>query len=395
MCDQMTLPSQPRSAAGSYRALFGLALCISTSWQILLSVVPALAEQSGPHGMAGLATAALSLGAVLGELSAPALMTRVPSRALLVAGQATTCLASLVLLLPRIASAAIVASTAVRGLGMGMALVVSVALLIQGTPAARRGTEMGKYGLALSLPSVLVPSLGVYLLSYGRSDLDALIAAASSAAGIAFALRTPSSGPVGAAEPRWPRLASQPRLLIVFAALTLTCTSFGAVVTYAPVALPLKGFGSAATFLLVAGAFRAFSRWLAGPASDRFPLRRVLGAGTLLTAAGVLMLAMRAGDASVLVAALAFGAGFGVVQTAGFLAMTRLNRGAALVSTLWNVGTDFGAATGGALLGLGAVHFGYLAAIWLFPALVLVSSLMFSISAEEVRVARVASEASR
>ena len=59
---------------------------------------------------------------------------------------------------------------------MGFAIVVSVALLADLTHADRRGAAIGSYGLALSLPSIFVPSLGVYLLSFGRSDLDALIA---------------------------------------------------------------------------------------------------------------------------------------------------------------------------------------------------------------------------
>ena len=75
-------------------------MCISTTFQILLPVVPVMAERQGPHGMAGAATAALFIGAVAGELCTPWLMTRIRSLHLLVAGELLTAIPCLVYAIP-------------------------------------------------------------------------------------------------------------------------------------------------------------------------------------------------------------------------------------------------------------------------------------------------------
>lgn len=359
--------------------LYALAVCISISFQVLVAVVPAVAERIGPHGMAGVATASLSIGAVLGEIAAPALMVRFTSRRLLVAGQITTMIATLPLLLPAIPVPATLVSTAVRGLGIGSALVVAVTLLVQSTPTNRQGAAFGRFGLALGLPSVVVPSLGVYLLAYGHTEVVALIAAISSAAGALSSSALPQSRTLPVSSRIWAELRGQPGLLLVFVGFLLASTSFGAVVTYAPIALPLSGVGSAATLLLIAGIARTLSRWLTGPISDRAPLPRVLVSATIIISAGIMLLATRFNNVAIIVAGVAFGTGYGALQTAGFIALSRIGRNGALVSALWNSGIDLGSAMGGALLGLSAAYIGYGGAIWIMPAVVLLSGALFSV----------------
>src|SRR5205823_5302515 len=159
------------------------------------------------------------VGAVAGELSTPWLMSRLRSKNLLVAGQLVTAVPSLVYLLPHPPLWAMMAAASARGIGMGVAIVVSVALLSDVTAPHRRGASIAMVGFILA-----------------------------------------------------------------------SC-SFGGVITYAPVALPLEGLGSAATFLLVSGATRAASRWLAGILGDRFTARKVLVGGVLVSLAGLLVLA--------------------------------------------------------------------------------------------------------
>ena len=142
-----------------------------------------------------------------------------------------------------------------------------------------------------------------------------------------------------------------------------------------PVALPLNGLGSAAAFLLVSGAARAGSRWLAGVLGDRTPSRAVLVAGMVLSLAGLAALAVSSGVTAVLFAAFTYGVGYGAVQTAAYLAMsergTRSDSGA--ISALWNGGIDLGSSLGGTLIGLTAAQYGYGAAVWVLPAAVLVA----------------------
>src|SRR5207237_9542408 len=135
-----------------------LALRIAITFQLLLAVVPVLVEREGPHGVAGAAPAALFLGEVTGELSTPWVLTRWSSKRVLIAAQTLTAIPSLVYLIPRGPSWAMLAGASGRGLGMGVAIVISVALISELAAPSRRGTAIGLIGLGLSGPGIFVPS---------------------------------------------------------------------------------------------------------------------------------------------------------------------------------------------------------------------------------------------
>jgi predicted MFS family arabinose efflux permease len=77
----------------------------------------------------------------------------------------------------------------------------------------------------------------------------------------------------------------------------------------------------------------------------------------------------------VLIAATTFGTGFGAVQTGAYLAM--MERGSSsswtAISALWNSGIDSGSALGGALFGVSASLYGYGTAVWIMPAVLVLS----------------------
>ena len=350
--------------------LSAFAVCISVAFQILLSVAPVIAERAGPHGIAGAATAALFVGAATGELSTPWLLSRLRSRHLLVAGQILTAVPSLIYLVPHAGLWALLIATTARGLGMGVAIVVSVTVLAESTAPSRRGRAIGVYGLALSVPGIFVPSVGVFLLANGRTDVDALLAFAAGVAGAVIALRIPER-PADVAQASTNLLGAirRPGLLIVFAGFVLTSCSFSGVITYAPIALPLEGLGSAAAFLLVSGVARAATRWLAGVLGDRWPARLVLLGGAAISLTGLVVLALHGGALSVLIAAAMYGGGFGAIQTASFLAMSERGTAsdAGAISALWNSGIDVGGSIGGVLIGLAAASYGYANAVWILP----------------------------
>jgi hypothetical protein len=207
--------------------LAALGVCISVNFQILLPVVPVMVERVGPHGTAGAATAALFIGAVSGELATPWLMSRQRSTHILVAAQLVTALPSLVFIIPHPAILPMLAAASARGVGMGVAIVVSVALLSELTAPHRRGTSIGYYGLALGTPGIIVPSIGVFLLASGHVEVAALTALAVGLVGVLFALRIPDR-PVHLAQASTNLLAAvrRPGLLIVFAGFVLTSCSF-------------------------------------------------------------------------------------------------------------------------------------------------------------------------
>jgi len=354
--------------------LAGIATSIAITFNMLLPVVPVLVERRGPHGAAGAATAALFIGAVAGELLTPWLMSRWSSWGLLVAGQLMTAVPSLVYVMPRPDATLMLAAAAARGLGMGVAIVVAVALVAELTPPDRRGRAIGYFGLALSAPGIVLPSVAVSLLEASRVDIDALVAFTVGLGGALLAFMLPRTSTSGVSSSLLHALR-QPGLLLIFAGFVMVSSSFGAVITFAPVALPTAGAGSAAVFLFVAGSARAATRWLAGVLGDRRPGRLVLAGGVGLTLAGLVALGVRSNPAVVLVAGLAFGGGYGAVQTAAYLAMTA--RGTSdhrnTISALWNSGIDLGASLGGSLLGLTAARFGYSTAIWVIPVVVLLA----------------------
>ena len=94
-----------------------------------------------------------------------------------------------------------------------------------------------------------------------------------------------------------------------------------------------------------------------------------------LSLAGLAVLAISSSVGAVLFAAVAYGAGYGAMQTAAYLAMsergTRSDSGA--ISALWNGGIDLGSSLGGSLIGLTAASYGYAAAAWVLPGAVLLA----------------------
>jgi predicted MFS family arabinose efflux permease len=353
-----------------------LAVSISLTFQILLPVVPVMVERAGPHGIAGAATGALFLGAVTGELSSPWLMTIWRSRRLLVAGQLVTAASSLVYLLPNAGTPLMIGAAAVRGVGMGVAIVIATALVAQLAHPARRGASIGYFGLALSVPGIFVPSIGVFLLAAGHPGVDAAIACASSLLGVLAAARLPDQ-PRSSADgaTNIPGVLRKPSIAAVFAGFVLSSVSFGGGLTFVPVALPLAGLGSAATYFLVAGATRAAGRWLAGLMVDRLPSRAVLVGAVLTCLCGLVALALHTNAGVVLFAGLTYGAGYGAIQTAAYVAM--LERGTArdsgAISALWNSGIDLGSSLGGGMIGLAAAEVGFGAAAWVLPGAVVLS----------------------
>jgi predicted MFS family arabinose efflux permease len=100
--------------------------------------------------------------------------------------------------------------------------------------------------------------------------------------------------------------------------------------------------------------------------------------GIALTLLGLVALAAPGGPIVVVVAALAYGTGYGAVQTAVYLVMVeRGGAGWGPISALWNSAIDLGASLGGVLLGVLAALYGYATAIWVLPAVVLVSVPLF------------------
>src|SRR5258708_6721794 len=260
-----------------------------------------------------------------------------------------------------------------------MAVVVSGVLGVEVAATERRGRSNGYFGLALSAPGIVVPSIGVWLLEAGHVEVDALVAFGIGLVGALLVVSLPrAAAPTPGASTNLLSAFRRPGLLLIFAGFVMVSSSFGAVITFAPFALPAPGIGSVAAVLFVAGAARAASRWGAGVLGDIRQGRVVLAASIGVTFVGLVALASHANPVVVIFAGVAFGGGYGAVQTAAYLAMTaRPSAHRNNVSALWNSGIDLGSSLGGTLLGLAAARFGYATAIWAIPAVVAIALPLF------------------
>ncbi len=380
----------PSPAAPTTRVLGGPTLillaavaCFSSSFNTLLPVVPVLLERGGPHGAAGAGTAALFIGTATGELMTPWLLTFWSPKRLLIGGSLLVGIPSLVYLLSHAPAPLMLAAAAIRGFGVGAAIVVCIVVLAEVTPSNRRGRSIGYFGLATGLTSIVFPSVGITLLASGHGWVAAVIAFLGGLGSALVALRLPersAAAPVFATNILGG--VRRPGLLALFGGFALVSCTFGGVITYAPVALVPTGIGSAAVFLAVTGAARAASRWVSGVIGDHHPSHLLLAGGVGLTAVGLVALALHGGPVAVLVAAVAYGMGYGTMQTGSYLAMVKRggSSDSAVTSALWNGATDVGAGAGGTMVGLTAAAYGYGTAVWVMPlALLLSVPLLWSV----------------
>ncbi|MFF1478389.1 MFS transporter [Streptomyces sp. NPDC058301] len=328
----------------------------SASFFLLLSAVPLYARESGADGdTAGLATGALMLATVLGELGAPRLVARFGYRPTLAAGLFLLGAPALVLTVSG-SLAWIVTVCLLRGLGFALTLVAGGALTASLIPAERRGEGLALVGVVGGVPNLVALPLGVWLgahVGYGTVSVAAgavALAAIASVPGLPDRELTHGE-PVGVLAGL--RTGALVRPGVVFAA---TAVAAGIVVTFVPLAVPSSMSGVATAALFVQPAVSTAGRWCAGRLGDRHGAARLVLPGLLLSAAGVLLTGLISTPAAVVGGVALFGAGFGIAQNATLTLMyARVSTASyGTVSALWNLAYDGG-------MGVGAVGFGVLA----------------------------------
>lgn len=367
--------SRPPIVSHALMLVFVCAFGSSTSFYLLLPVVPLFATSVGASGIgAGLATAALMFATVGAELVTPRLVARFGYRLTLAAG--LLLLGAPALALPGAGNlAAILAVSVVRGLGFAITVVVGSALVASLVPDQRRGEGLGLYGIVVGVPSVVALPLGVWLAGHAGFPPVFVVGAAASLAGLAVVAGLPSRQ-AGAERPvgiltglRTPALL---RPSIVFAGTTMAA---GVVVTFLPLAVPPASGNLAALALLAQAAAATLTRWWAGRYGDRHGARVLLVPGVVAAAAGILALFWISSPAAVLGGMVLFGAGFGAAQNVTLTLM--FDRvppsGYGTVSAMWNLAYDAGLGLGAAGFGVVAAQTGYAVAFALTAAVVLVA----------------------
>src|SRR5215204_486952 len=330
----------------AFAALFG--------FQLLLSVVPLYADEAGGGSSgAGLATAAFMLSTVLTQIQMPRILGRYGYRRVLAAGLLFLGVPALFYayaqtLIP------ILAVTLVRGVGFGIVTVVFAALVVELAPPGRRGEALGLLGGAITLPNIFCNALGLWLVGQFGYGVVFLLGGVAPLLGLGMVAGIRSAATSGKGEEGAGFFAGLGRtpLLRIFLLFAATTMAGGVVLTFLPLAVPGSGAFSAASALLVVGITSTASRWWAGRFGDRRDPRLLLAPGLLACAAGMVCLPL--GGVVLLVGAVLFGTGFGLLQNATLiLMMVRVSKSEyGLGSTLWNAAFDTGT-------GIGAFSFGF------------------------------------
>jgi len=377
----------PGNSRHPYLAIL-IAFFLAVSFTVLLPVLPILVVRHGRPGDAGAATAALLAMTVLGELAAPMLMARFSPRWLVAAGMLLASLPTGLYLVPQLGVVQLLLATAFRGAGFGFAGVACMAVAAGDSRPDARGTLMGLYGAAFTAPLLVFPPLGLFLFGIGLGWLDVAFAGLSGlvAAVLAFGL---SGGQSSVSDAGW-RTRSWRPIAATLLTLSVVNMTFGGVVSFVPVALPLNGLASATTFLLGSGIARMAGRLVSGVAADRVSAQTVVLVGAAATAAGLVALPFGDSALPVLLGASLYGIGAGAIQTATFVAMVGRDRvnDVRVLTTAWNVAVDTGTGTGAAALGLVAAALGYHAVLVLLPA---VAALAIPTTLLAMRAGRAAS----
>ncbi|MDQ3863043.1 MAG: MFS transporter [Actinomycetota bacterium] len=350
----------------AFAALFG--------FQLLLSVVPLYADEAGGGSSgAGLATAAFMLSTVLTQIQMPRILGRYGYRLTLAAGLLFLGVPALFYayagtLIP------ILAVTLVRGVGFGVVTVVFAALIALLAPPHRRGEALGLLGVAITLPTIFCNALGLWMEGRFGYGVVFLLGGFAPLLGLGMVLwiRSPSSTAEEGDESEAGFFAGLGRahlrrIFLLFAATTMAA---GVVVTFLPLAVPGSGVFSAASALLVVGITSTASRWWAGRFGDRSDPRLLLAPGLIACATGMVCLPL--GGAALLVGAVLFGSGFGLLQNSTLiLMMGRVSKSEyGLGSTLWNAAFDAGT-------GIGAFSFGFVvSAVGFFWSFSICSALL-------------------
>ncbi|MCO8269315.1 MFS transporter [Actinoplanes sp. TRM 88003] len=340
----------------------GSILGASVGFFLPLSVVPMLA---GSGRGAGLATVALLLATVVGEVATPRLVSRIGYRAALALGLILLGAPTIVLAVSA-KPAVVLAVCVLRGLGFAICTVAGGALTAKLIPPDRRGQGLAFVGLVSGVSSLLALPAGVWAAHRWGFGPVFVTTALITLLALLSVPGLPRRSTSAESSPAWHNALARPA--VIFAAST---SAVGVFVTF----LPLAGHqGVVATALLVQPAAATAARWVAGRLGDRYGHRRLLVPGLVLVAVGTAGLAVAAVPSAVL-----FGVGFGLLQNATLALMydSLPPGGEDTVSATWNIAYDLGMAAGALVGGLLVGPFGVelvfvLAAVATLPALALI-----------------------
>ncbi|MEW5321391.1 MFS transporter [Geobacillus thermoleovorans] len=284
-------------------------------FQMTLPTIPLFVEHLGGNDQL--------IGVVVGVFTFSALIVRpFAGHALETKGRRFVFLLGLLIFVVSVGSYSLISSIfflflmrVVQGIGWGFSTTASGTVATDIVPASRRGEGMGYYGLSGNIALAFGPSLGLVLAAMiSFSHLFAICAVLGVASMLFAAAITYKKAEAvhGKGENRWDlyeKSALTPSLLLFF--LTVT---FGGIASFLPLYTAQKQIGGLQLYFLLYALALMVTRTFAGQLYDRKGHRAVFlpGAGLILLA--MLLLAWLPGEWALLLAAVLYGFGFGMVQ---------------------------------------------------------------------------------
>jgi MFS family permease len=242
----------------------------------------------------------------------------------------------------------------IHGFGNAWYNTGSNALIADSVPPRRRGEAIGYFGMATSLGMVIGPVLGVTIVA--ALSFTGLFAVGAALACLSLCLivgiNAPRiSHPTGRRRLSLGAVVSRDALLPAVLAFTNT-VSWGGAAAFVAIFATQRGVDNPGLFFGTVAATMLCCRVFVGRSADRFGRRAVIVPGSIVSVAGLLVLAATHGTGMYVVAAALFGLGFGsVLPTVQALAADRAHphrRGVAM--STYSMGIDIGSSAGALLL---------------------------------------------
>lgn len=266
----------------------------------------------------------------------------------------------------------LLAVVVVHGLFWSGLLSASGAYMTATVPASRRAEGLGYWGMASVLAIALAPAIGFLVYRAGWFVLCAEIATLNLLMAIiawrlpddraeAAAMRAAEAASLGGAPKR-----SMIEWRVVLLAMTMSLISFGygSLTSFSALFADELHIAPRSLFLTAMATSILVVRLTIGRHVDRLGHRRVLLPTLAVSAGGLLLLAFAQGLITFVLAAVVFGAGFGLMYPAFTAYVIRhvsfVRRGAAFGAIL--TAFDGGIGTGSSVMGWLIGHFGYRAA---------------------------------
>lgn len=364
------------------------AICFLINMGMYVTMVVVVSYASGVLGvgttLAGLASGAFIVGALLGRLVIGESVERIGLKKVLMAGLAIF-LAGIVVELALPGFVPLAASRVLQGLGYGFATTSLGTIVAHIIPAARKGEGMSYYTMFLTLSTALGPFVA-NLLYHGSMTgvLSVALAALAVSVVLGVAVKVPATPAEARSQASDPRRGLsrffEPKAVPIGVVTFFMALSFAAVMNFGNAYAAELSLSAYASLLFAAyAAFTIISRLFTGKLFDRHGPNCVLYPAFVLFAAALALMAWApAGWALVAVGAL-MGLGYGTYmslsQTIAIQVSPADHTGLATSTffILMDLGTGFGPSLLGAVVGVE----GYAGMFWTVAAVPLVAMALY------------------